>query len=134
MDIGGKVSGMHCNLRGKSLGGDLGQDRELQICIKCFLVLTFVFGNFAGLAQTYQNGKQVCAQYFRNWNHLCRIDLVCLRSGKLEKVGVLRINSADPRCETEFESLPIRITAGERFWCFDQLGIQRSAFGFRRRC
>ena len=37
---------MHCNLRGKSLGGDLGQDRELQICIKCFLVLTFVFGNF----------------------------------------------------------------------------------------
>ena len=45
--VGGKVCGMHRNLRGKSLGGDFGQDRELQVFIKRLPVLTFVFGNFA---------------------------------------------------------------------------------------
>jgi len=32
--LGGKVNGMHRNLRGKILGGNVGQDRELQICTK----------------------------------------------------------------------------------------------------
>ena len=38
---------MHGNLRGKCLGSDFGQDRELQIFIKRFLVFTFVSVNFA---------------------------------------------------------------------------------------
>ena len=38
---------MHGNLRGKCLGSDFGQDRELQIFIKRFLVFTFVRVNFA---------------------------------------------------------------------------------------